>query len=138
TGCRDPAMNANIPILPAAPAADPAVVGQHALDQLRGNPPVIRTSPSSSRSAVVNFPTWMWVAPESWGQRRKRLTEGGVTVTAVARPERVVWTMGDGTTVTCTGPGTPYAAGVSDPPPPPTAAPSTAAPRPGSPASASA
>jgi hypothetical protein len=31
-------------------------------------------------------------------------------VTATAKAQRTVWTMGDGSTVTCTGPGTPYAA----------------------------
>ncbi|MFJ9179423.1 hypothetical protein [Streptomyces sp. NPDC102360] len=29
-------------------------------------------------------------------------------MTAVARPTEVVWTLGDGTAVTCAGPGTPY------------------------------
>ncbi len=29
-------------------------------------------------------------------------------MTAVARPTSVVWTMGDGSSVTCRGPGTPY------------------------------
>ncbi|MGW4232231.1 hypothetical protein ACWEF9_23575 [Streptomyces sp. NPDC004980] len=35
-------------------------------------------------------------------------TAGGVTVTATAKVTRVRWAMGDGTTVTCHGPGTPY------------------------------
>jgi hypothetical protein len=34
-----------------------------------------------------------------------------VSVTAVARPVRVGWAMGDGGTVTCTGPGTPHPPG---------------------------
>jgi hypothetical protein len=33
----------------------------------------------------------------------------GYTVTAVAKVTKIVWNMGDGRTVTCTGPGTPYA-----------------------------
>ncbi|MGO0577712.1 hypothetical protein [Ornithinimicrobium panacihumi] len=33
---------------------------------------------------------------------------GGYTVTATGRVERFVWDMGDGTTVVCTTPGTPY------------------------------
>ncbi|MET7457837.1 hypothetical protein ABZT03_39520 [Streptomyces sp. NPDC005574] len=41
-----------------------------------------------------------------------------MTVTATAKVSKIVWTMGDGTTVTCAGPGTPYtaAAGKSDSP----------------------
>ncbi|MFI8952601.1 hypothetical protein ACIGO6_39790 [Streptomyces sp. NPDC053750] len=39
-------------------------------------------------------------------------TAGGVTVTATAAVTSIRWTMGDGTTVTCAGPGTPYQASV--------------------------
>ncbi|MFF8810382.1 hypothetical protein [Streptomyces omiyaensis] len=35
---------------------------------------------------------------------------GTVTVTATARVTSVRWDMGDGTTITCAGPGTPYTA----------------------------
>ncbi|MGW4231230.1 hypothetical protein ACWEF9_18380 [Streptomyces sp. NPDC004980] len=35
-------------------------------------------------------------------------TAGGVTVITTARVTTVRWAMGDGTTVTCHGPGTPY------------------------------
>ena len=35
-------------------------------------------------------------------------TAGPVTTTATATPTKVVWDMGDGSTVTCDGPGTPY------------------------------
>jgi hypothetical protein len=38
----------------------------------------------------------------------------GITVTVTAVPERVVWDMGDGTRVTCGGPGTAYNASVPD------------------------
>ncbi|WP_245778108.1 hypothetical protein [Lentzea xinjiangensis] len=34
-----------------------------------------------------------------------------MSVTAVAKPTSVIWTMGDGSTVTCAGAGTPYKAG---------------------------
>jgi hypothetical protein len=115
TGCNDPGLRGNFPVNPAGPFVDPAVLAQEAMDKLKASTPVIHTSPSSSRSAVVNFPTWMWVAPESWTEQAASAEEGDVIVTAVARPQRVVWNMGDGATVTCTGPGTPYAAGVSDP-----------------------
>ncbi|MFC8957829.1 hypothetical protein ACFT8P_35205 [Streptomyces sp. NPDC057101] len=35
-------------------------------------------------------------------------TAGGVTVTATAKVSSVRWDMGDGATITCAGPGTPY------------------------------
>ncbi|MCM3883127.1 hypothetical protein [Frankia sp. R82] len=36
---------------------------------------------------------------------------GGVSVTALAKPVQVVWSLGDGGTTTCTGPGTPFPSG---------------------------
>ncbi|MBL0888135.1 hypothetical protein [Myceligenerans indicum] len=60
---------------------------------------------------VVGMPVWMWVenpAPATVGPLAESVSAGGVTVTVEARMERVVWDMGDGNTVSCTGPGTPY------------------------------
>jgi hypothetical protein len=58
--------------------------------------------------SVVNLPTWLWVDPASWHPFEATATVGGVTASAVATPESVTWTMGDGGVVECAGPGTPY------------------------------
>ena len=42
---------------------------------------------------------------------------GGVSVTATAEPVSVMWSMGDGGSVTCRGPGTPYPSDPSVHPP---------------------
>jgi hypothetical protein len=37
-----------------------------------------------------------------------------LSATVTAQPSKVLWTMGDGTTVTCDGPGTPYNPSIPD------------------------
>ncbi len=61
---------------------------------------------------VIGMPTWMWAQnpnANTWGPLTRTASAGGWTVTATAQAQRVVWSMGDGSTVTCRGPGTPYA-----------------------------
>lgn len=62
------------------------------------------------RVGLVGMPTWMWVADpgeSTTGPITRTASAGGVTVTATARIDRIVWSMGDGATVAC-GVGTPY------------------------------
>ncbi|MBA0049766.1 hypothetical protein E0L36_02255 [Streptomyces sp. AJS327] len=59
---------------------------------------------------VVQVPTWLWLARSSWRPVSESAAVGGVSVTATARPRRAVWSMGDGSSVICEGPGTPYSA----------------------------
>ncbi|MFC9409969.1 ATP/GTP-binding protein [[Kitasatospora] papulosa] len=67
-------------------------------------------SPRAAGTYVVGMPMWMWAtpSPSTFGPATATATAGGVTVTATAKVTRVRWAMGDGTTVTCRGPGTPY------------------------------
>ncbi len=63
------------------------------------------------RVGLVGLPTWMWVQDlggSTWGPITRTATSGPWSVTATAEVERIVWDMGDGTTVVCTTPGTPY------------------------------
>jgi hypothetical protein len=55
---------------------------------------------------VVQFATWLWV--DEWKTQTATAAVPGLSVTVTAAPTRVVWTMGDGGTETCDGPGTPY------------------------------
>ncbi len=87
-----------------------AEVAQAAVEQLRLPRPVIRTSPAADFTQVVHVPTWMWVQSSSWGPVSESASVDGVTVTATARPRKAVWSMGDGASVVCHGPGTPYSA----------------------------
>ncbi|MFD5790509.1 ATP/GTP-binding protein [Streptomyces sp. NPDC127037] len=99
---------------PAPPVAqmDPAVVAQIAVDKMLLKAPDIGITPKPGGKGVVGMPVYMWTAkgPETYGPNTASATAGAVTVTATARVSRIVWVMGDGTTVTCTTAGTPYRA----------------------------
>ncbi|MEV6134328.1 ATP/GTP-binding protein [Streptomyces violaceusniger] len=96
---------------PAAPAVDPEVLAQRAVDAMKLVGPDI-ASPRPAGKYVVGMPMWMWVekGPTTFGPNSAKAAAGGVTVTATAEVSSVRWAMGDGTTVTCTGPGTRYTA----------------------------
>ncbi len=71
-------------------------------------------SPGGEIPLLVNLPTFLWVAPAQWQPVTASASAGGVTSTVTALPERVVWDMGQGDTVTCDGPGSAYVPGVPD------------------------
>lgn len=87
---------------------DPAVLARQAADNVPIPAPGLFANPDPSDGAVVNVETWLWVDPESWRPVSAQAAAGGVVVTATAAPKKVVWDMGNGDRVTCTGPGTPY------------------------------
>lgn len=90
---------------PGAPA-NPLALAQQAEDSIRLPGPTIHSNPANS--SVVNVSTWLWVDPSAWQPLAASATAGGITATAVAIPSSVSWSMGDGGTVVCDGPGTPY------------------------------
>ncbi len=57
---------------------------------------------------LVNVATWLWISTDGWRTQTSTATVPGVAVTVTARPVAAVWSLGDGTTVRCTGPGTPF------------------------------
>ena len=101
--------------LPAAPPVpvDPAKVAQDAIAsmKLRAIDIGIVPEPGPNSIGLVGMPVWMWVnqpAENTFGPITRSASAGGVTVTATAKVTKIIWTMGDGTTVICTGAGTPY------------------------------
>ena len=71
----------------------------------------IAPEPGDESQGVVGMPVWMWAAdpgPSTVGPVTASASAGGITVTATARIHAIAWDMGDGATVTCDGPGTPY------------------------------
>ncbi|MFC7308963.1 ATP/GTP-binding protein [Streptomyces monticola] len=93
-------------------AIDPRVLVQEAIDKMKLVGPDIQTTPKAGRTGAVGLPTWLWTprSATTTGPNSATATAGGVSVTATARVTKIVWKTGDGTTVTCTGPGTPYKA----------------------------
>ena len=91
----------------------PVVVAQQAVKQLGLSSPQVEMAPPDGSPQLVGVATWLWIDPAAWRPLSASATAGPVTTTATATPTKVVWDMGDGQSVTCDGPGTPYSA--SDP-----------------------
>jgi hypothetical protein len=91
------------------PGPDPAALARQAYDQVPLVVPQPATSPPTGEPQVVGLPTWLWIDPAAWGTFTADATIPGLTVTVTATPRAVTWDMGDGTQVTCDGPGTPWA-----------------------------
>ncbi|MFF8548093.1 PKD domain-containing protein [Streptomyces albidoflavus] len=88
---------------------DPEVLARQAVDSMTLRPPKV-ASPREDGRYLIGMPMWMWVEPgeSRMGPVSASASAGSVTVTATARVDRLVWDMGDGTKVTCHGPGTRY------------------------------
>lgn len=91
------------------PLPSPAELAAQARNQLQLPAPKIKANPAGDQ--LVSLPTWLWLDRSSWGDVSATASVPGVSVTAVARPTSVTWSMGDGGSVTCTGPGSPFPAG---------------------------
>ena len=101
---------------PAGPAAppDPRELAERAVASMNLKAINIGIVPEDVPGSVgiIGLPTWMWVetpGETTTGPITRSASAGGYTVTATAKVTKIVWNMGDGQTVTCTGPGTPYA-----------------------------
>ncbi|MFI7103288.1 ATP/GTP-binding protein [Streptomyces sp. NPDC050161] len=96
---------------PGAGAVDPVRLAEQAVDKMALKGPQI-VSPRSGGTFTVGVPVWMHVAPSAttYGPNSASASAGGVTVTADARVSEIDWSMGDGSTVTCQGPGSSYQA----------------------------
>lgn len=73
--------------------------------------PTPHTSPPIDEVQLVGLPVWLWLEDDVWRTFDASASVAGVTVTVVAEPSTAVWNMGDGATVRCNGPGTPWSPG---------------------------
>lgn len=94
---------------PAA-APTPATLAQQAVQQLTLPDFAIDASPSPAADQLVGLPSWLWLAGADWQPTTATAAVPGESVTATATPTTVTWNLGDGTTLVCDGPGTPYGA----------------------------
>lgn len=111
--CVPPAENSDT--APAAVTAQPSPgeLGRQASSRLVLPTLVVSTSPGPGVPQLVRVPTWLWVNADSFGQQSATASVPGMTVTATAAPVSVVWSMGDGSRVECSGAGTPWRAGMN-------------------------
>ncbi len=93
---------------------DPEVVARIAVEQLNLQAIDIGIVPEAGPASVglVGLPVWLWVnqpGAATYGPSSTSATVDATTVIATAQVTELVWNMGDGASVTCTTPGTPYA-----------------------------
>lgn len=97
--------------MPAAhqpPAANIRGLVEQATKALRLPPPQTSLSPDSASAQIVGLPLWAWTSASEWTPRSASASAGGASLTMTATPAFTVWSMGDGGSFTCRGPGTPY------------------------------
>ncbi|GAA1094967.1 hypothetical protein GCM10009642_37120 [Nocardiopsis metallicus] len=97
----------------AAPAVSPVQVAAQAIEMLPLPAPEIGLAPNPPSTALVGSPVWLWVDNQTWTAASRTATAGSISVTATATPDRVEWSMGDGSSVTCYNAGRPYTRGTS-------------------------
>jgi hypothetical protein len=93
------------------PGVSPQTLAMRAVAMLRMRGPAIGIVPKpGSEGGLVGLPVWMWTAvtPTTWGPNSATAAVPGLSVTATAKAQKIVWRMGDGHAVTCPNPGTPY------------------------------
>lgn len=91
-------------LTPEGGLVDPRQLAVDALASVQVPDPQIRTSPSDG-ALFVQVPTWLWIDGGWWHGYEATANAGRVSSTVTARPVSVSWRMGDGTTVSCSGPG---------------------------------
>ncbi len=93
---------------PAVFFIDAAELAAEAYRELPLVYPDPQTSPDIWMDQLVAVPTWLWVSPSEWQTRSATASAGGLSATVTATPDRMIWTMGDGSKVVCHGPGVAY------------------------------
>jgi hypothetical protein len=84
------------------------VIAHRAYTELDLPLPSPRPSPPPDAPTLVGLPVWLWLDAAAWVPVETTAGAGGVTVTLSAEPTEIHWDMGDGTSFTCDGPGTPW------------------------------
>lgn len=88
----------------APPVVSPDVLARRARARLNLPGVTIHINPSGDQ--LVGLPTWMSLDPDSWYPQSATASVPGVSVTATATAVQAVWSMGNGDSVVCHGPGT--------------------------------
>ena len=92
--------------IPLSDPVDPIDLRDEAMDTLTLPLPTVAMNPAGEQ--VVHVETWLWIDDVIWRTHSRSVSAGGVTATVSASPQQVVWDLGNGDTVACSGPGTPY------------------------------
>lgn len=91
------------------PGVSPEILARQARSRLRLPSVVVALNPAGDQ--IVQLPTWLALDPASWRTESATASVPGLSVTATARPVSASWSMGDGGSVRCQGPGTAWTPG---------------------------
>jgi hypothetical protein len=84
-------------------------IAVRAINLLPIKAPVIETAPDRNGQGLVGLPVWMWTrAAGTWGTYTATASDSGLWVRATAKSTKIVWNMGNGTSVPCPNNGTVY------------------------------
>lgn len=111
-----PGTNGGWAWLPGPPAGyggAPGQLARQAVEQMALEGPKIRTPLDGDKIGTVGIPLWLWTeqGATTWGPSSATASVPGLSVTATARAKWIDWDLGDGSTMRCEGPGTPYIPG---------------------------
>lgn len=103
-----------------ATTMSPEELARRALSKIRLDAPPVHLTPGPGATGLVSLPVWLWTEANAhtWGPIQNSDSDGPLTVTLTAKVSKIVWTMGDGGSVTCTQPGVPYSPSYNDQPSP--------------------
>jgi hypothetical protein len=91
---------------------DPVALAERAVERMELVAPRIGMTPMTPGAPLlVGMDAWLWIdndGPHAFGPITRSATAGPTTVSATATVTKVVWDMGDGSTVTCRSAGTPW------------------------------
>lgn len=100
--------------IPEGGLVDPQQLALDAMSSVSIGSPVIRTSPSANGRLYVQVPTWLWLEGGWWTPYEATASAGRVWSTVRAVPVATTWSLGDGHTVSCRGPGTEWRPGAAE------------------------
>jgi len=93
------------------PGVDPAQLARQLLATIQLQRIDLGMTPGQGKTGLLGLPTYLWVqnaGARTLGPISDSASAGGITVTLTGKVDHVRWDLGDGTTVTCAGAGTPY------------------------------
>lgn len=73
-----------------------------------------RIAPPPTYHTYISYKNWLWVESGQWHSVAGSQSVRGATVTLTATPSYVEWTMGNGDTVSCVGPGREWVKGMPE------------------------
>jgi hypothetical protein len=110
----EPGSVGGVLVVPEGDEVDPVGLALDALARTSIAPPPVETSPSADRKLYAQVPTWLWVDPGWWQTHEATANAGRVWSTVRAIPVATTWSPGDGRSVSCQGPGTPWRPGLPE------------------------